>query len=65
MYMQNNVSPPNSETETCGRMHLRHTVRQNNQSGILLAELRKVLSAESVCKVKVHPIIGYDVPEGE
>jgi hypothetical protein len=63
--MQNNVSLANSEMETYGRMQLRHTLRQDNQFGISLEELGKLLSADSVCKVKLHPSIDHDVPEGE
>ena len=36
-----------------------------NYFGILMEKLSEVLSAESVCRVKVRPRIGHDVPEGE
>ena len=36
-----------------------------NYYGILMEKIRDVLSAESVCTVKVHSTIGHDIPEGE
>jgi hypothetical protein len=62
--MQNNISLANSETGTHGRKQLRQNLRQK-YSGSLSEKLWEVLSAESVCKVKVHPRISHDVPKGE